>query len=603
MKLIARQDWESAKDVWNKLKYILSDSQKRWAKIVFFLTIIGAVFETLGVSVIIPLVQAFLSIDALMDNKYIAPVISFFHITSSSVLITLICGAVILIYIVKNVYLVFLSFVRVKYASKVRRELSVKMMYSYMRRGYEYFLNVNTADLLRGTGYDVNGVYDVLYQIFRILSEVLTVLCICIYMFYKDPFMTMGIVFFLAISLGCLMMGFQRKLKQCGDVFRKCTVKTNKYLNEAFQGIKDVLVFRREDFFAQKYEEAYGEQQRADVVRVVASESPAYFIEAVCISGIILVVSLEFVFGAMTEDFLPNLAAFAVAAFRVLPSIGRISSSFNQLVYVGPALNATYNNLKEVEEYEGKARVIKTKNEKFEKLPFENSIEIRGLDWKYPRSEKKVLDDCNLSIKKGTSVAFIGQSGAGKSTLADILLGLLIPEKGTIEIDGQDIYKNMNAWKVSIGYVPQTVFLRDDTIRNNIAFGLDEEEIDEQKVWHAIEQAQLKETIEELPDGLDTLMGERGVRFSGGQKQRVAIARALYNNPDIMILDEATAALDNETESAVMEAIDALHGRKTLIIVAHRLTTIRNCDVIYEIREGKAVPRTKEDIGIARNIL
>ncbi len=595
MKGLFFQNWKSLKDVWRKLMYILSDPQKRLARLVFLLTVIGAVFDTLGVSVIVPLVQSFIAADALMNNSYLQPLICFFHITTPATLIVMICVFVIIIYILKNIYLIFLSYMRVKYASKVRRELSVKMMYSYMRRGYEFFLDVNTADLLRGTGYDVNAVYDVINQIFRMLAEVLTVICICAFMFYKDPAITTGLMFFLLFSVGSLIMGFQKRLKSSGDVYRKCTVKTNKYLQESFQGIKDVLVFRRELFFAKKYEEAYSEQQKADIVRVVSSESPAYIIEAICVSGFILLISLKFLFGSMNDDFIPNLAAFAVAAFRILPSIGRISSSYNQLVYIGVALNATYNNLKEVEEYEKNARALNASGMN-DKLPFCGKIEIRDLDWCYPRSEKKILDHCCLSIKKGTSIAFIGQSGAGKSTLADILLGLLIPQKGIIEVDGKDIYKNMNAWKANIGYVPQNVFLRDDTIRNNIAFGLDESEIDEKKVWNAIEQAQLRKTIEELPEGLDTLMGERGVRFSGGQRQRVAIARALYNNPDIMILDEATAALDNDTETAVMEAIDALHGNKTLIIVAHRLTTIRNCDAIYEIKGGKAILRNKQDI-------
>lgn len=596
MKKANFQDLVSAKDVWNKMQYILSHKQKRQAILLLLMTIFGALLETLGVSIVVPLVQAFLAADELLRNSYIAPVATFFRIQTGNQLIIIMSAFVVLIYIFKNLYLIFLSYIRIKYASKVRRELSVRIMNSYMKRGYAFFLGVNTSDLLRGAGYDVNGVYEVLYQTFRILSECLTALCLCIYIIYNDASMAAGLIFLLGISLGTLLVVFRKKMKGLGDAYRKCTVKTDKCLHEAYQGVKDVLVFGREHYFSKTYEKLYSNQQKVEIVKTVASESPAYFIEAVCVSGFIIVVCMKILFGTDSAAFLPKLITFAVAAFRILPSIGRISGSFNLLVYACPAMNATYRNLKEVESNEKLQTMENVGKQEVGELSFKNKIEIRNLSWHYPASDKLVLNNLNLKIDKGTSVAFIGQSGAGKSTLADILLGLLIPQSGNIMIDNKDISKNMNAWKKMIGYVPQTVFLRDDTVRNNIAFGLDEEEIDDDKIARALEQAQLTEVINELPEGVHTLMGERGIRFSGGQKQRVAIARALYNDPDILIMDEATAALDNDTEKAVMEAIDALHGKKTLIIVAHRLTTIRNCDKIYEIGQGIATLKSKEEI-------
>jgi ABC-type multidrug transport system fused ATPase/permease subunit len=291
------------------------------------------------------------------------------------------------------------------------------------------------------------------------------------------------------------------------------------------------------------------------------------------------------------------LATFALAAFRILPSIGKISAGFNQLIYSCPALNATYNNLQEVANFKKRTRIQpQAIGNREEKLAFREKIEIKDITWQYPNSDKIVIEDLSLTIPKGKSVALIGESGAGKSTLADILLGLLVPEQGDILVDGVSVYREMDSWKRTVGYVPQAVFLTDDTIRHNIAFGIAEQDIDEKKIERAVRQAQLEQTIKELPNGMDTILGERGIRFSGGQRQRVAIARALYNDPDILILDEATAALDNNTENAVMEAIDALHGYKTLVIIAHRLTTIRNCDEIYEIGDGKAVRRTKEEV-------
>ena len=328
----------------------------------------------------------------------------------------------------------------------------------------------------------------------------------------------------------------------------------------------------------------------------MAAESPSYLIEAVCVSGLIIIVGIKLLMGVDTNQFIPQLAAFAVAAFRVLPSIGRISSSFNQFVYMCPTVTAVYDNLKEVELYEKLGEGTEVSEDSDEVMQFTRDIVFQNICWKYPKTDDYVVRNINFTIKKGTSVGLIGQSGSGKSTLADILLGLFCPQEGKVLVDGVNIFENLEKWRNTVSYVPQTVFLRDDTIRNNIAFGVEEDKIDDDKIWNAIRMAQLEELIHTLPEGINTHMGERGIRFSGGQKQRVAIARALYNNPDILVLDEATAALDNDTEAAVMEAIEALHGQKTLVIVAHRLSTIRKCDEIYEVTDGSIFKRTYEEV-------
>lgn len=595
MKKFLNKDIASLIDVFSKLNYILDKKQKKLSVLVLIMTVIGAVLETLGVSIIIPLVSAFLSPDQLMENQYIAPVVEILHITTSGQLLVLISSAVILVYILKNLYMVFLSYVRVKFSVKVKRELSIKMMHSYMEREYTFFLGVNTADILRGVGYDVSGVQEILFQIFRIMADGLTAACICIFIIRTDVVMAASIIVLMGISLTLLIVVFRKKMKKVGDYYRECTAQVNKYLYEAFQGIKDVIVFRKEQFFIRKYDISFTNQQTAEVSKTIAAESPAYFIEAVFVSGLIAVVGLKMITGSDTAVFVPQLSAFAIAAFRILPSIGKISAGFNQLICSCPALNAAYDNLREVEAFKKESRVQGSTAEIGRKV-FDKEIVIRNMQWKYPNSPDYVIKDLNLRIQKGKSVALIGESGAGKSTMADILLGLLVPEQGDIEVDGVSIYQIMDAWKATIGYVPQAVFLTDDTIRHNIAFGVEEKDIDEKKIQQAVEKAQLADTVAALPKGLDTVLGERGTRFSGGQRQRVAIARALYNDPDILILDEATAALDNDTENAVMEAIDALQGYKTLVIIAHRLTTIRNCDEIYEIRDGKAIRREKAEI-------
>lgn len=590
------KDLKSVQDVWNKMMYILTPRQKRLSVLVFVMILIGSVFETLGVSIVIPLVQAMVSTEQLMQNELIAQVADRLNITTGNQLIAMISGAVIIIYILKNLYLISLSIVRVNYASRIRRELSLRIMKAYMKRNYAYFVNMKTADLIRGVGYDCSGVYEVIFNAFKMLTEAITVTCICAFIIYTDAFMACGVIIILGISLLCLITLFRKRMKRLGEDSRACASESNRFLFEAFQGIKDVFIFKGRQYYVDHYGKYYGRQQQIEANKMVAAESPAFFIEAVSISGLIVVVGLKLLTGTDASAFIPQLAAFAVAAFRVLPSIGRISSSFNQFVFMCPTVTAVYDNLKEFEKYESRGIGLEMNEYVSEVIPFTKEITIENLCWRYENSDKMVLDNLNLTIPKGVAIGLIGQSGAGKSTLADILLGLLVPQTGQIEIDGVNILDNLDKWRNTISYVPQAVFLRDDTVRNNIAFGIEESKIDDKKVERALEQAQLKDVVDELPDGINTYIGERGIRFSGGQRQRVAIARALYNDPEILVLDEATAALDNETEAAVMEAIDALHGHKTLIIVAHRLSTIQKCDKIYEIVDGIAVARDKDEV-------
>ena len=596
---------KSVIDVWKKMQYILTSRQKRISIGIFVLTILGALAETLGVSVIIPLVQAMLDVDALFENQYVAVLVKMLHINTGKQLIIWMCVCVCLVYIIKNLYLIFLAYVRAVFSNSVKRELAIKMMGAYMKRGYTYYLTVNSQEILRGVGSDIASIYEILSNVFKILAEGLTVLCICIFVFYVDAKMAGGIVLVVGVTLGALILFFRKKMSKIGATCRQLENIKNQHVYESILGIKDVLVFRKQKFFLNIFESSYHEVQKYDTKRIVASETPVYFIEAICVCGLIMVVGYKFVMGSGVENFIPQLAAFAVAAFRVLPSVGRISSSFNQFAFSCPAMNAVFKNLKDAEQYERKLKESREKRiQNKDPLVFKQKIEIQNIDWHYPNSDVDVLHGLSLSIKKGTSVAFIGQSGAGKSTLADILLGLLSPQKGNICVDGVSIYTNMDDWGKLIGYVPQWVYILDDSVRKNVAYGIKEDEIDDTKVWKALEQAQLAKTIKEFPKGLDTKLGDRGMRFSGGQRQRIAIARALYNNPEIVIMDEATAALDNDTESAVMGAIDALHGQKTLVIIAHRLSTIRNCDEIYEIGAGVAKKRIKaEVIGIKDDCL
>lgn len=587
---------KNIRGLFDKFRVILTKQQKRWAVVIFFLTIIAAFLEAVGVAAVLPLINVMIAPDTIRNHEIGARILAWFGEITDRQIMWLTAAFVIAVYILKNVYMTGLAYVRIKYACKVQRELAIRIIHSYVKRGYTFFLKTNVGDVLRGIGGSISGVYMILNQFFRILAEILTIVCICVYLFLQDAVLAGSIIALAMLCVALTVLFFRKKVKYHGELqFRYNAIVSQKSL-QLFYGIKEVLVMKRVGHFLNAYEDAYVHRQKATVSETMAAESPAYIIEGTCITGILAAVCIR-VFGMENPaDFLPQLSAFAMAAFRILPSLGRISSGFNTCIFYMAAAEETYQNILELND-DGKYGTVKNLPMKSDReYRFENHITLEHISWKYDGGSENVLEDLNLEIKKGQSVALIGHSGAGKTTLGDVILGLLEPQKGRVCIDGVDIREMGDALGRLIGFVPQSIYLTDDTIRNNIAFGIDREKIEDKRLYEAIDKAQLRAFVEELPNGLDTIIGERGVRISGGQRQRMAIARALYLDPQILVLDEATSALDQETETAVMEAIDALQGEKTLIIIAHRLSTIRNCDVAYEIVDGKAVERKVEDL-------
>ena len=580
-------------DLLNKIFSILNKKQRVETALVFCLTLIGAFLEVIGVSAVLPLVQAMIYPDQLRQNAVVSQIVTILHIDNDVQLLLMISVGVVLVYLIKNGYLIFLSYVRVRFASATKRELGIRVMKIYMKSGYPFFLKNNTNDLYRGINGDVSGIYNIISFLFRFISEGITVFCICVYMFVTDYLMALFVAAIALICVSIIVLWGKNKIRKLGEEYRRYDMLTRKWSSQAFQGIKEVLVLNKQEFFINKYRDTTAKQNAAMIRQTVAAESPAYILEMACVTGLILAVVVRVIAGVDNSSFVIDIAAFAVSAFRIMPSLGRITNSVNNILFNIPSLNKTYDTIKGKQlEIQGKVN-NKEKSRRYDQLPFRKEIVLQNVCWKYEDGTEDTIHNLNLTIKKGESIAFIGESGTGKSTTADIILGLFRPQRGAVYMDGIDIRDMRERWSRLVGYVPQSVYLLDDTIRNNIAFGVEPEDIDDDKIWKVLEQAQLKAYVEKLPEGLETVLGELGVRFSGGQRQRIAIARALYFDPEILVLDEATSALDNKTEEAVMEAVDMLQGWKTLIIIAHRLSTIQKCDHVYEIINGQAVERER----------
>ena len=585
-----RQVWQIVKSIYE----VLTPVQRRKSISAFFAMIIASIFELLGVTLIVPFVTAIMTEDALMKNKVIYNLASIFGITNSNGVILLMAGAVVITYLVKNLVLLYTRYIQNKYCREINTELSVTMLSAYVARPYEFFVNTNTSEIMRGVNNDVESFFQIMQVLFGLAAEMFTVLLIVIFVFMTDFVTAISVLLLSGGVILAITYGTKGTTARVANKKRDADDVCGRALLELLGGIKDIFVTQTQKKFLARYEKASKDRQKSILIQEVVLQIPERVIEFALIGGIIIIVSVRVVQGYDTDQYIPQLSALAVACFRLLPSLNKVTSAFNQVIFHYPGMANVHSNITEARKIlEQKSLVSVGEDNGFEE--FEDAIVVNGINWKYLNSTDNVLDTLNIRIEKGESVAFIGKSGAGKTTLADVILGLLHPQKGDVLADGRDIFKMPAEWAKHIGYVPQSVFLIDDTIRANVAFGYESDEINDERVWSALRDAQLDEFVKNLPNGIDTIVGERGVKFSGGQRQRIAIARVMYYDPEILVFDEATSALDDGTEQAVMEAINSLQGRKTMIIIAHRLSTIRNCDRVYEIADGKAVECDKDE--------
>lgn len=574
-----------------KLSYIFSKGDKIKILILMVVVIMGSFLELMSVSIFSPFIDLIMSPDALQESSAMSFIYSLFSFHSIENFLVTIAGAIILIYIIKNIYIIVEKDCIYRFSYRIQRNISTSLLKAYMEEPYTFHLNKNISVLQRSMQEDADQFTKGIIHILEMIAEVCVCVAIGIYLYIVSKSITIIIVGLLVLCLAFFSFISKKYSTTWGREGQIYKSRIYQWMNQSLGGIKEIKVLNREQSFIKHYDEYFSKYVRVLRLNRLIGIMPKYIIEMVCMTGLLLAIIFKILFGQKDLiEFVPQLAVFAVAAFRLLPSVGKINEHLSAVLYAKPSLELIYNDLKEVEDLEEK------ESPKDNEWKFKNKIEIKKISYCYPDGDTDVIKDASLTIEKGKTIAFVGTSGAGKSTLIDILLGLLKPKYGKIYADGMDIFKNLKTWQKEIGYIPQSIYLSDDTIRNNVAFGVDEKEIDEQAVINALKQAQLYEFLEGLPEGLDTFVGDRGVRLSGGQRQRIGIARALYHNPEILVLDEATSALDSDTEAAVMEAIDSLKGQKTILIIAHRLTTLRNADVVFEVIDGKGIQREKKDI-------
>ncbi|HDS05875.1 MAG TPA: ABC transporter ATP-binding protein [Deltaproteobacteria bacterium] len=570
-----------------KLLFLISGKGRFKFFILLAAMFINSLLEMIGVGSIPVFILIISNPEKIMQHQWAAPFVGLFDITTSKSLLT--WGAVFLIglFVAKNVFLSLLIYIKTRIIYNEQVRLGNRLFKAYMKASYPFFLNRNSAELLRNVNNETRLIISgVILPLLQTVLDGLVLVMIVILLMAVEPVVSL-LAFAILGSVSFIFIRFtNKKNKAYGKEARQHRRRMNKIVLEGISGIKDIIVMGRENSFLSRYN--FSAVRTAITLRYkqMISQLPKPFMETIAVVGMLLIVLMLLVLGRDINSLLPVLTLFAVAAMRLLPVLKDIVAAYTDIRYNVYAIDPVYNDLKLLEK-DADRQLKKEKKIDITPYPFVSEIVFKNVSYRYPQGNVQAVRNINLNIPKGAVVGLVGPSGAGKTTLVDILLGLLKPQEGKVLADKQDIFADVRRWRKNVGYIPQFIHLNDDTIRRNIAFGLPDDEIDEALVWEAINASQLEEFVRELPKGLDTVVGERGTRLSGGQRQRIGIARALYGNPPVLIMDEATSALDNITEKYVIDALDKLRGDRTIIIIAHRLTTVRNCDVVYLMNEGR----------------
>lgn len=540
--------------------------------------ILGALLEMLGVGLVVPVITLLTQPEVLSQQAFFSDLYARVSGYSQQKLVIATMLILLFVYLFKNLYLGFLAWKQSKFIYGLQHALSTELFAIYLRQPYSFHLQRNSAHLVRNLQGEMSMFINAaVAPTMFILAELMVVTGLFVMLVSIEPLGSIA-VFGTLLIVGFLFQKItKRRVASWGNRRLQHEGARVKQLHHGLGGAKDVKLLGREADFLHQYEFHTKLSMRMNQRQFVVQQLPRFWLELLAISGLaILLVSMSMQ-GKSTLAILPTLALFAAVSFRLMPSANRIISSIQQLRFGLPVVEMLHGELSLPNEQVGAGTTT---------MVLRDSLILDHISYTYPAAENPALQDISLSISKGEMIGFVGESGSGKSTLIDILLGLLKPDAGKVIVGDTDIQDDLRAWQNQIGYVPQSIYLTDDTLRRNVAFGLAEEDIDDDAVRRALRAAQLQSFVDSLPDGADTIVGERGVRLSGGQRQRIGIARALYHDPQVLVLDEATSALDNETEAEVMDAVIAMQGEKTILIVAHRLSTVARCNRIIKLNKG-----------------
>ncbi len=565
-----------------KIRMIFNRTQKMKFIALFCMLFVGSVLELMGVSLILPFVQLVMDADG-TDNALLQWFGRLIGAESQRELLIWLGLLLIAVYLVKNAYLLLAKYVQLRFVFNNRLELSGRLMRNYMKKPYPFHLEKNSSEILRSVTSDVNNLYELVMDVIDLVSNLLIIAMLAVYLLYTDVMITLVVAALLGLCSYFYFAVMRRRTVDYGKQNQLYNGKMIQAVNQALGGIKEIKVLARENYFVRAYEENGRYYASSLKKSQFYRNAPKYLIETVCVCGVLATILIKLQMGADVQELVPQLSVFAMAAFRLLPSVNQVNNLLNGILFLKPSIDRIYEDLQEA----GAKKNERPPERDYRRLPAADAVRFEHVTFRYPGTEKEILSDLSVELPLKKSIGFVGSSGAGKTTFMDLLLGLLTPDQGRICYGDSDIRDYPDAWGHKLGYIPQSIYLADDTIRRNVAFGIPDSEISEEQVRRALEEAQLLEFVDGLEEGLDTMVGESGVRLSGGQRQRIGIARALYQQPEILVLDEATSALDTETEQAVMEAVERFRGRCTLLMIAHRTSTLENCDQIYRLEDGK----------------
>lgn len=572
-----------------KMNRLLDAKQKRLMVLIVFLMLIGGILESLSISVVIPVIEVLLDPEAVVNNKYMAWLYNALHLQSNTQFTIVMMVALIAAFVLKNLFLFFQNVVQLRFVYTNQFATSRKMMINFMNRPYEYYLNADTAVIQRSITSDVNNMYGLILSLLQLVSEAVVFACLVAVLLAVDAQMILTIAALLIVVLLLIKVVIKPIMVKAGQENQDYYSGLFKWIEQSVMGIKEIKIANKEQYFINEYGKCGLGYVNAVQRYNLYNSTPRLLIETVCIAGLVLYMMIIMLQGATVTELLPQLTTFGLAAMRLIPSANRINNYLTSISYFEPFFMGVSDNLQE-DIHDNSIVYDATAYEhaiKVDKMDIKQEIALCDITYKYPNTETMIFDHADMTIPIGAAVGIVGTSGSGKTTIVDVMLGLLQLQSGRILADGVDVKTNYEGWLKNIGYIPQTIFMIDSTIRKNVAFGFADEDIDDERVWEVLKEAQLDEFVRGLPEGLETGIGERGIRISGGQRQRIGIARALYEDPEVLVLDEATSALDNDTEAAIMESINRLHGKKTLVIIAHRLQTIEKCDMVFRVANGK----------------